>query len=277
MSPAPSSSTLRRILANQMRRDAFDIVVNLGLEKGVGFGDICSELGLKRYQTSKLAYHLRILLESGLVEKEMVEGNILYFPTDVGQEAWRASRPVDETQRKVISVLFVQWAVVYAIGLIVACASLLAWVLGDSSIYMFRGISVLSFAKDAPFHLFLTVAISALALCYVSLRGMDVRSEHLHNRSKIFALASPLAFLLVPDVLVVSLLLAASLTLGFSSLPGRDLFLFAFLFANTPFLIMLLAKTVVEGDFLASESIIVIVLLAIPATMISRSRLLISA
>ncbi len=260
-----------------MRRDAFDLIVNLGREKGIGFGDICTEMGLKRYQTSKLAYHLRILLESSLIEKEIVEGNILYFPTDLGNDAWKASRPVDETQRRVINVLFVQWAVVYATGLIVACASLLAWILGDSPIYMFRGQTILSIGSDAPIHLFLTVAISALALCYVSLKGMNVRSEHLDYRSKIFALASPLAFLLVPDVLFVSLLFSASLTLGFSMLSGRDLFLFALLFANTPFLIMLLAKNIVERSFIASEAIIIILLLAIPTIMITRSRLLISA
>lgn len=268
---------LKRILANQMRREAFDLIVNLGQEKGIGFGDICTEMGLKRYQTSKLAYHLRILLESNLIEKEIIEGNILYFPSDLGRDAWRASRPVDETQMRIINVLFVQWAVVYATGLIVACAMLLVWILGDSSIYMFRGETILSIGKEAPLHLFLTVAISALALSYVSLKGMNVRSEHLNYRAKVFALASPFAFLLVPDVLFVSLLFAASLTLGFTMLPGRDLFLLAFLFLNTPFLIMLLAKYLVEASFIASEAIIVMLLLAVPTIMISRSRLLISA
>jgi len=279
MSAPLSRGTLKRILSNQMRRDAFDTIVNLGKERGIGFGDICNELGLKRYMTSKLAYHLRILLESGFIQKEIVENNLVYFPTDLGREAWRVSRPVDETQRRVMSVLFVQWAVVYAIGLMVACASLLAAALGESSIYMFRGLTILSMARDAPLHLFVIVCASALALCYVSLRGMNVRSEHLDTRSKIFALASPMAFLLVPDVLVISLLLASSLTLGFSSLPARELFLFAFLFANTPFLVMLLAKSIVEGSwsFVASEVIIVMLLLSIPATMVCRSRLLVSA
>ena len=279
MSTSISKGTLKRILANQMRRDAFDLIVNIGIERGIGFGDICTELGLKRHQTSKLAYHLRILLESDLITKEMVEGNILYFPTEIGTEAWRASRPVDETQRRVISVFFVQWAVVYSIGLIIACASLLAAIHGESSIYMFRGITVLSIARDAPLHLFLMVSLSAMALCYMSLRGMNIRSEHVGNQSKIFALASPFAFLLVPDVLVVSLLISVSLTLGFPSLPGRELFFFTFLFTNAPFLIMLLAKSIVEGSwgFIASEVIIVILLLAIPVIMISRSKLLISA
>jgi hypothetical protein len=277
MSSDLSKGALKRLLSNQMRRDAFDLIVNLGQERGIGFGDICTEMGLKRYQTSKLAYHLRILLESGYIEKEILEGNILYFPTDLGQDAWRASRPVDETQRRIINVLFVQWAVVYATGLIVACAFLLTWFLGDSSIYMFRGTTMLSIGREAPLHLFITVALSALALCYVSLKGMNVRSEHLEGRSKAFALASPLVFLLFPDVLFVSLLFSSSLSLGFTMLPGRDLFLFAFLFLNIPFLIMLLAKTVVEGSFIASEAIIVMLLLAVPAMMISRSRLLISA
>jgi len=169
--------------------------------------------------------------------------------------------------------------VVYAIGLMVACASLLAAILGESSIYMFRGVTILSIARDAPLHLFVIVCVSALALCYVSLRGMNVRSEHLDMRSKAFALASPMAFLLVPDVLIISLLLASSLTLGFSSLPAGELFLFAFLFANAPFLIMLLAKSIVEGSwsFVASELIIVTLLLSIPAIMICRTRLLVSA
>jgi hypothetical protein len=277
MSSDIPKGTLKRLLSNPMRREAFDLIVNLGQEKGIGFGDICTEMGLKRYQTSKLAYHLRILLESGIIEKEILEGNILYFPTDLGRDAWRASRPVDETQRRIINVLFVQWAVVYATGLIVACASLLTWILGESSIYMFRGTTVLSIGKEAPMHLFLTVAFSALALCYVSLKGMNVRSEHLDSRSKVFALASPLAFILVPDVLFVSLLFSASLTLGFTMLSGRDLFLFAFLFLNIPFLIMLLAKNIVEGSFIASEAIMVMLLLAVPGIMITRSRLLISA
>ena len=272
-----SKGALKRILANQMRREAFDLIVNLGEDRGIGFGDICTEMGLKRYQTSKLAYHLRILIESSLVEKEMIEGNILYFPTDEGRDAWKASRPVDETQRRIINVLFVQWAVVYATGLIVACAMLLAYILGDSSIYMFRGSTILSIGREAPLHLFLTVAGSALVLSYLSFKGMDVRSEHLDRRSKYFALLSPLAFLLVPDVLFISLLFASSLALGFSMLPGRDIFLFAFLFLNTPFLIMLLAKNLVEGSFFVSELIIVVLLFAVPGIMITRSKLLISA
>ncbi len=279
MSAPLSRGALRRILHNQMRRDAFDVIINLGSGKGLGFGDICNELGLKRYQTSKLAYHLRMLLESDLIRKEMVEGNILYFPTDLGREAWRISRPVDETQRRILSVLFVQWAVVYAIGVIVACASMLAATLGESTLYLFRETAVLTIARNAPAHLFIFVTLSAVALCYLSLRGMNVRSEHLDTRSKVFALASPFAFLLVPDVLIVSLLLSASLTLGFSTLPARDLFSFALLFVNAPFLVILLAKSIVEGSwgFVASEVIIVLLLLAIPAIMISRSRLLRSA